>query len=219
MSLFYPLTLACHRLDLFEPKNDAYLFNLSFSFRPTCYPLLIDSIGKCSEDDWLELARPNIIDRMAAYEEDHIEFSILGLVRDPLPDLIKELASNVRQLEVLNARLLSAGCSPAVQRMLEELNETLLGPDLSYELTRADIDAATLPQEESISSCPVSELPELHKKLRDEQQALRGRIREEQQTQRSDDDHATGRRYDYGPAVRTWLRFLARKQLLAELLK
>ncbi|KAJ5937463.1 hypothetical protein N7454_004763 [Penicillium verhagenii] len=160
------------------------------------------SLGECSEDDWLQVARPNILDRMAAYEEDQIEFSILGVVRDPLRDLIRQLAINVRSLQMLNARLTSP-------------RNTVLGPDLSYGLGREEIDAAVVPEMTSSEASPgfAAELEE----LREAQGELRIRIREEQQSQRIDEDHAKGRRYDYGPALRTWLRFLARKQVLAEL--
>ncbi|KAJ5537939.1 hypothetical protein N7494_007418 [Penicillium frequentans] len=170
------------------------------------------SLGECSEDDWLELARPNIAERMAAYEEEQIEFSMLGVVRDPLHDLIQQLAVNVRGLEILNAQLTSPATPVLPDAMLSELTETVLGPDPSYGLSREDIDAA------GISEISSSEFATELRRLRDMQRQLRGRIREEQQIQRSDEDHATGRRYDYGPAVRTWLRFLARKHMLAELL-
>ena len=151
---------------------------------------------------------------MAAYEEDQIEFSILGLVRDPLPDLIQQLAANVRRLEILNERLLSHS------EMGAELNETVLGPDASYGLGRADIDAAVIPESDQAEyqASTIEQLQQHQGALQERQRELRARIREEQQAQRADEDHATGRRYDYGPAVRTWLRFLARKQLLAELL-
>ncbi|KAJ5767930.1 hypothetical protein N7533_000513 [Penicillium manginii] len=164
------------------------------------------AIGECSEqEDWLELARPNILDRMAAYEEEQIEFSILGLVRDPLPDLTQELAVNIRSLEVINKRLMAYGAtdadsSPVSSQPLEALQETLLGPDPFYGLTRFMIDEAVIPEglsEEQSLSC----LLEKQDKLRKAQPGLRGRVREEQQAQDADDDHATGRRYDYGPAI------------------
>jgi ubiquitin carboxyl-terminal hydrolase L5 len=47
---------------------------------------------------------------------------------------------------------------------------------------------------------------------------LRRTVREEQQTQQKDDDYAAGRRFDYGPAIRTWLRFLARKRVIEDLI-
>ncbi|KAJ5930741.1 hypothetical protein N7466_006234 [Penicillium verhagenii] len=175
------------------------------------------SLGECSEDDWLEVARPNILDRMAAYEEDQIEFSILGVVRDPLHDLIRQLAINVRSLQMLNARLTSSATPvlPDGITSLSEFKETVLDSDLSYGLGHEEIDAAVVPEMTSSEASPgfAAELEE----LREAQGELRVRIREEQQSQRIDEDHARGRRYDYGPALRTWLRFLARKQVLAEL--
>ncbi|KAF3403790.1 Ubiquitin carboxyl-terminal hydrolase isozyme L5 [Penicillium rolfsii] len=178
------------------------------------------SIGQCSEDDWLDLVRPNLLDRMAAYEEDQIEFSILGLVRDPLPDLVQQLAVNVRSLEMIHERLLSEGDTTAAATIITGFEATVLGPEPSLALTRTMIDAAEIPEEtvKEYQSCASSQLHEHRQKLSQAQVELRCRVREEQQSQRADDDHATGRRYDYGPAVRTWLQFLARKQVLAELL-
>lgn len=183
---------------------------------------MLTLLGECSDDDWLEVARPNILDRMYAYAEENIEFSILGLVRDPLPDLIQQLAVNVRSLEILNERLMSLeDGAPETEATLLALKETVLGPDPSLALTRADIDAAVVPdaiQAESQNSLS-EQLRQRQRGLTTAQRELRGRIREQQQTQRADEDHATGRRYDYGPAIRTWLRFLARRQLIAELLQ
>ncbi|KAJ5613475.1 hypothetical protein N7528_007129 [Penicillium herquei] len=171
------------------------------------------ALGKCSEDDWLELARPNLLDRMAAYEEGQIEFSILGVVKDPLPDLIQQLAVNVRSLEMSHAQ--TNGKDPNSTETMSELRDLVLGPDPAYGLTRAAIDSAIV--SETIPT-HYPELQQWEQELQTAQRELRLRIQEEQQSQRMDEDHATGRRYDYGPAVRTWLRFLARKQLLSELL-
>lgn len=180
---------------------------------------LLTLSGACSEDDWLKLAMPNIIDRMAAYTEDSIEFSILGVVRDPLSDLVQQLAVNVRSLEIIHDRLLARE-DGALERAanFEALNETAIGPEASLGLTRADIEAAIT--SEGIQICQDPEqLRQYQQELSQAQVGLRGRIQEQQQAQREDEDHATGRRYDYGPAIRMWLRFLARKQLLAELLQ
>lgn len=176
---------------------------------------LLTLVGECSEDDWLELVKPNLLDRMAAYEEEEIEFSILGLVRDPLPDLINDLAANVRTLEILNQRATSL--CPSSDALA--LDETVLGPDPSLSLTREDIDAAVIPQEtlDDYQTCSDEKLQEYQQTISRKQRGLRGRIREEQQSHRSDDEYATGRRFDYGPAVRTWLRRLAQKQQLQEL--
>lgn len=177
---------------------------------------VLTAIGECSEDDWLELAKPNIVDRMAAYEEDQIEFSILGLVRDPLPDLIQRLAINVKSLEILHECFLPQEDVVAAT----STSEMVLGPNESYGLTREQIDAVEVSEAIPAEVPPFKEWQrERWDELRNAQHELRARIREEQQSQRADEDYATGRRYDYGPAIRTWLRLLARKQQLAELLQ
>jgi ubiquitin carboxyl-terminal hydrolase L5 len=158
---------------------------------------------------------------MAAYEEEQIEFSILGLVRDPLSDLVQQLAVNVRSLEMVQERLLSDGDTTAATTTMTSFEGTVIGPEPSLALTRAAIDAAEIPEAtlKGYRSCSPSQLQEHRQTLSQAQGELRSRVREEQQAQRADDDYATGRRYDYGPAVRTWLRFLARKQVLAELIQ
>jgi len=152
---------------------------------------------------------------MAAYEEDQIEFSILGLVHDPLPNLVSDLAVNVRTLEVLNERATTL-CSSTDAL---SLNETVLGPDPSLSLTKEEIDAVVISPEtlNNYQTCSESQLQEYQQTINNRQRELRSRIREEQQSHRSDDEYAAGRRYDYGPAVRWWLRLLARKQELQEL--
>ncbi|KAJ5780891.1 hypothetical protein N7457_006051 [Penicillium paradoxum] len=169
------------------------------------------TLGECSEDNWLEWVKPNLLDRMAAYEEEEIEFSILGLVRDPLPDLVNDLAISVRNLEILNQR--------AIQSTNLLLNETILGPEPSLCLTREEIDAVVIPQEtlDEYQTCSETKVQEYQQTISNGQRELRSRIREEQQSHRSDDEYAAGRRFDYGPAVRTWLRRLAQKQQLQEL--
>lgn len=183
--------------------------------------MLIENQGQCSEDDWLDLVRPNLLDRMAAYEEDQIEFSILGLVKDPLSDLIEQLAVNVKSLEMVHERLKSDGDAAATTTTVASCEGTVIGPEPSLGLTRAVIDEAVIPEatQKEYQSCSTSQLQVHRETLSQAQGELRSRVREEQQSQRADDDYATGRRYDYGPAVRTWLRFLARKQVLAELIQ
>ncbi|GES65578.1 ubiquitin carboxyl-terminal hydrolase [Aspergillus terreus] len=180
------------------------------------------ALGPCTpDDDWLELVRPNIITRMAEYEEGQIQFSILSLARDPLPDLVKKLATNVKSLELLNQRIDSER-EPGSDLGLAEplLENTLLGPDASYGLKRDQIDQATVAPEEveTYQKCSVEEAIQGRKQLALAQTSLRMSIREEQQSHQADEDYAAGRRYDYGPAVRTWVRFLARKRKIEELM-
>ncbi|KAF7590174.1 hypothetical protein BBP40_003195 [Aspergillus hancockii] len=182
------------------------------------------ALGPCMPDeDWLDLVKPNLITRMAEYEEDQIEFSILSLVRDPLLNLVGKLAVNVKCLEVINQHLATQdltrdGSELAFANSI--LENTILGPEQSYDLTREYIDQAMIPVElkETFQACSVKKIVEHQQKLCNEQHEIRAAIRDEQQSQRADDDYAAGRRYDYGPAIRTWVRTLARKGMIESLM-
>ncbi|PWY65044.1 ubiquitin carboxyl-terminal hydrolase [Aspergillus heteromorphus CBS 117.55] len=182
------------------------------------------SLGPCaSGEDWLDLVKPNIRARMQAYEEDQIEFSILSLARDPLPELVGQLATNVKCLEIVHERIGSCTQEPInmgsafAAPMSRDL---IIGPNDSYALTREMVDQVAIPdaQGNEYLTCSMETLVQHRHMLSRVQQDLRASIREEQQSQRADDDYAEGRRYDYGPAVRTWLRFLARKRAIEGLL-
>ncbi|KAL4945338.1 hypothetical protein BDV06DRAFT_40317 [Aspergillus oleicola] len=168
------------------------------------------------DSDWLDLVKSDICARMAAYEEDQIEFSILSLARDPLPDLIGQLASNIRQLLSITKRVQKLTSAEPTMAVLPE--NTLLGPDQSYEVTQEAIEGAHVFEEEGDHSQYSADV--LEKRTIDlaiAQQGLRVEIRDEQQSQRGDEEYAAGRRFDYGPAIRTWLRILARKQVIEDL--
>lgn len=183
---------------------------------------LISGTGPCaSYNDWLDLVKPNIRTRMEEYEEGQIEFSILSLAKDPLIDLVDRLAINVRHLESVNRRLISLkqGESEFNLDLEDRFENTILGPDETFGLTREHIDQAKIPSEleDEHDACSFQDLAENQRQLVAEQKLLRGAIREEQQSLQADDDYAAGRRYDYGPAVRAWMRSLARKRVIGNL--
>lgn len=157
---------------------------------------------------------------MAEYEEDQIEFSILSLVKDPLIDLTDELAANVKCLELviglIDAHKEASSTAEPVASLLEN---TIVGPQPSYALTQECIDRAVIAagQREEYQACSVHALIQHLERLSASQLGLRTTIKEEQQSNQADDDYAAGRRYDYGPAVRLWIRFLARKRMLEDL--
>lgn len=157
---------------------------------------------------------------MAEYEEDQIEFSILSLVRDPTLDHIEKLALNVKLIGTVN-RCLAELEESRLESSLEltGLESTIIGPDASFELTQETIDRVAVPTEEAqrYQTYAVSELLQLRRNLCESQRDLRIAIREEQESRRSDDDYAVGRRFDYGPAIRAWIRFLARKKVIKDL--
>ncbi|KKK15638.1 hypothetical protein P175DRAFT_0512655 [Aspergillus ochraceoroseus IBT 24754] len=182
------------------------------------------ALGDCDPDrDWIDLVKPNILTRMEEYEEGQIEFSVLSLARDPLLDLVDRLAVNIKCLETATKAIdayVGDRVTVGAPSLVSALEGSLLGPDDSYGLTRDAIDRAKIPTEEEkrCADYSMSQLIQYCIELCNAQLQLRATIREEQQSQQSDDDYAEGRRYDYGPAVRTWLRFLARKRVIEDLI-
>lgn len=187
---------------------------------PLTYLSLIDGTGDYSQEDWLDLVKPNILTRMAEYEEDQIEFSILSLAKDPLVDLTSRLAANVKCLETIQQCIETHEEDSSKHELAASvLENTILVPDDSYGLTRDGIDNAvvTAEQMEEYRDCTIDGLIQHLEKLSKTQIELRATIKEEQQSRQADEDYALGRRYDYGPAVRLWVRFLARKRMLESL--
>ncbi|KAL4792312.1 ubiquitin carboxyl-terminal hydrolase [Aspergillus venezuelensis] len=174
------------------------------------------ALGEFEPDsDWLDLVKPDICARMAAYAEDQIEFSILSLARDPLPGLVDQLASNIRQLQSVSKSMQETNSAEA--RAMASLPEnTLLGPDISYQVTLEAIEGKGVSEDDNLQFS-ADDLAKRTIDLATAQQVLRGEIREHQQSQRADEEYAAERRFDYGPAIRTWLRLLARKQVIEDM--
>lgn len=152
---------------------------------------------------------------MAAYEEDQIEFSILSLTKDPSIELIDKLSANVKSLGIVKEHIDADGSAGSAAGLVSSVLENiLLDADASYSLTQESIDHAviTAGEEERYQNSSIDELVQHLQKLSERQIELRASIKEEQQSRQADDDYAAGRRYDYGPAVRTWIRMLARKR-------
>jgi ubiquitin carboxyl-terminal hydrolase L5 len=160
---------------------------------------------------------------MAEYEEDQIEFSILSVAKDPLVELEDKLAVNVKCLEAVNRWLASREeveeTCPGPECPASLLENTILGPDSSFNLARHRIEGVIIPPDREVQYAKASaeELRQHQYRLSNEQRELRASILEEQQSHRADDDYATGRRFDYGPAVRAWIRLLARKRIIESL--
>ncbi|KAI5301373.1 hypothetical protein KEM55_007275 [Ascosphaera atra] len=167
------------------------------------------NLGKC-DDEWLDLATPEIQARMAEYEEDQIEFAVLSVGKDPSISLTSRLCSNIKSLNALDARLSELGSEAAAS---DSENGTLSGPDVSYGVTKAALDEAELlpPTKELLSSSAIAKLREHRSTLAETQRELRASLQEERQSFHADEQYAAQRRHDYSPAVEQWIRILARK--------
>ncbi|EEP82123.1 predicted protein [Uncinocarpus reesii 1704] len=168
------------------------------------------SLGNYDGGDWLGLAKPEIQSRMAEYEEDQIEFSILSLSKDPLDQYVSRLAFNVNRLIAIDEQLLK---HQHHQDAVTSDDATIVGPDLSFGLTQEFLEHATLPEVdiEGYKTMSKEHLLELRKSFSTQQHQARAAVKEEMQAREADNAYAAKRRHDYGPAVQTWLQALLRQ--------
>jgi ubiquitin carboxyl-terminal hydrolase L5 len=170
-------------------------------------------------EDWIYQAKPQIEARMAEYEDGQIEFSILSLVKAPLSGLVSALAENVKSLCALSAHV-EAMESSWQETAASSRNEFATGlgslvsrPDPIYELTQDIIDQAdTLPSVQDVIQKNIERgVLQLWNDLIVAQAGLRTSIREEQLSNRSDQERAASRRFDYGPSVHNVVQLLAQR--------
>lgn len=161
---------------------------------------------------------------MAEYEEGQIEFSILGLVKDPLIDLRTQLATNIKCVATIDEQLSALGISlPDLDGTAATINENSngIGHDPFINIEREEVERADVPGDlrTKYKSATPDELAGYREELVGAQKNIRIMISEEEQSHRADEDYATARRHDYGPAVHTWVRLLARKQVIEKLVE
>ena len=166
------------------------------------------------QDDWLSQAKPDIEARMAQYEEGHIEFAILSLVQDPLLEMIPALAENVKSINALSDRLdfIKPGWKDFVDSLGNDeimgTNDLICSPNLAYGLTQEMLDKTT-PSQTMIDLCDsnvVSEILEQREQLSTKQASLRMSIRDEIQSNQSDEERAAARTCDYGARMQNFVR-------------
>ena len=172
------------------------------------------------QGDWLSQAKPDIEARMAQYEEGHIEFAILSLVRDPLHEMISALAENVKAINVLSARLdivkpeWQDNCEPPTNSEVAGTNSLIRESSLAYGLTQDILDRAALHQAvvDLCHGSVVSDMLRHREQLIAMQADLRMSIREEIQLNQSDEERAAARASDYGARMQNFVRKMRLKQ-------
>ena len=167
------------------------------------------------QDTWLSQVKPDIEARMAQYAEGQIEFAILGLVRDPLLDLVPRLAANMKAILALTRRLEQT--NPDWRRftfMDDEASLPLTAPDTTYCITEEDILLAHLPNGTATlcSSNDIEQIVAQRQQLIAAQASLRQSIREEQQSNQSDHDRVDARSCDYATRLQNFVRKVKTKR-------
>lgn len=161
---------------------------------------------------------------MAEYEEGQIEFSILGLVKDPLIDLKAQLATNIKCIATIDEQLSTFSASlpdPGDTAATVNGNGNHIGHDPFINIEREAVERADVPEDlkTKYKYATPDELAGYREELISAQKDIRIMIGEEEQSHRADEDYAAARRHDYGPAVHTWVRLLARKKVIEGLVE
>ena len=151
---------------------------------------------------------------MAQYEEGQIEFAILSLVRDPLLDMIPALAKNVKAISALSSRL--DVIKPGWEDFFDSsMKNEIIGRDtlsvdagFTYGITQRMLDQAQ-PSQAVIDLCHGNKVPKIlahYGQLITAQVDLRMSIREEMQSNQSDEERAAARTCDYGARMQNFVR-------------
>ncbi|KAL8837371.1 MAG: hypothetical protein Q9170_002542 [Blastenia crenularia] len=175
-------------------------------------------LGMVKSDDWVIQVAPEIESRMAQYEEGQIEFAIMGLVREPLTDLVAALAENVRSLISLEEGLshTQADWKVFLPEFMDDKDAanhaTIMGPCQQYRLDQENIDQAVLPSEleARLASDNVGELLVARQELVTAQAGLRATIGDESKAMQTDNERAASRRNDKGLLAKGLLQVLGK---------
>lgn len=162
---------------------------------------------------------------MAQYEEGQIEFAILSLVRDPLLEMIPALAENVKNINALSTWLdkVNPGwkdfIGSSTDGEIAGINSSISKTNLTYGLTQEMLDRAE-PSLAVMDTCRgnvASGVLGQREQLIATQAGLRMSIREEIQSNESDEERAAARTCDYGARMQNFVRKMkAKEQSLKE---
>ena len=177
------------------------------------------------QGDWLGQAKPDIEARMAQYEEGQIEFAILSLVQDPLREMVHALSENVKAINALSSRLdvIKPGWKDFIHSATNgELSGTvslISKPNLAYGITQETLDEAE-PSQAVADICHSDVADDIlghREQLITMQAGLRMSIKEEMQSNHSDEERAAARTCDYGARMQAFVRKMkVKEQLLKE---
>ncbi|KAF9762510.1 hypothetical protein IL306_003392 [Fusarium sp. DS 682] len=174
--------------------------------------------------DWTSVARPQIEGRMLQYEESQLSFNLLALCQSPLASYSQTIARAAASLRYLhtNTESLSAfkDLISAEKPPLDIEDESQLS---DFNLTKSDIAKAQVPealQEKIKRPCfDTQSAYELHQELVVDVKAAMGEYRSELMAISDDEQRVKGRKKDYGPALHTWVKKLAERGVLEDVIK
>lgn len=176
-------------------------------------------IGPVGSGDWTTVAQSHIHARVLQYEEDQLAFSLLALCQSPLVSHSSAIATATASLRHLHAEV------PSQPAFLEPpVLDFGNGPQLAeFQLKKSDIEDAEVPTsfKDKIAdpSFGVDEARKEHEKLTRDLKVAMGEYRMEMMSIAGDELRVQGRKKDYAPALHKWVKTLAEKGVLENIIK
>ncbi|KPM35759.1 hypothetical protein AK830_g10815 [Neonectria ditissima] len=180
-------------------------------------------LGAVSSGDWTTIARPQIEGRMLQYEESQLSFNLLALCQSPLATHSQAIAIAVASLYHLDTQM--QACSTFTELVAAEPKPLDVDDDsqlAEFNLSKLDIVDARIPEtiRERVSQAEprASDAYALHQDLVVEVKAAIGEFRAELTAIADDEQRVKGRKRDYGPALHAWVKKLAEKGVLEDVI-
>ena len=183
------------------------------------YPQDLGSFTPHDGGDWKHVAVPELMARMAQFDEG-IQYNLMAVTHDPALADQGALASNIKALRVIEGRLDKLAEGWKEMEGAETPKDLLLDTALEFGVSAADVDGAGLAahvQERLCEEDDLLKLLQLRKVVIGQQSVLRASVRDAIVATKADDEKARHRRHDYTAFVRGWLGALAQEEVLADL--
>lgn len=158
---------------------------------------------------------------MAQYEESRMEFAILSLVKDPVINLLSDLAGNVLDIRAVQSQLeeIKPDWRSFIYEGITDSKETqpalVTGPDAGLGLTDAHLSKSQAIQDNQFQLPLASAEDGLtkRKKLITAQQDLKMAIQEEVQSRHLEQEKANARSRDFGAKMQKFARKVQAKKV------
>lgn len=161
---------------------------------------------------------------MLQYEENQLSFNLLGLCQNPLASHSQAIAHAAVSLQHLQAKMQS--CNTFTDHVLAETkpldihNETQLSEFGLKPHSITDMEALSTLEDKILQpGFDAAAAYQLHHELAIELKAAMGEYRAELISIADDEQRVKGRKKDYGPALHKWVKKLAEKGALEDVIK
>ncbi|ODA83386.1 hypothetical protein RJ55_01900 [Drechmeria coniospora] len=181
-------------------------------------------VGPIDSVDWTTTAGIRIQERIQQYDGTQNEFSLLALCRSPLVVLRARIATALAELghfqDQIHGNAMFAELVPLLEGVLDLQNPVELG---EFGLQESDIVEAEVPVSRKMEiwqpGRTMEEAYAMHEELTSVAKSALAKYRQETFALVDDKERVHGRRRDYTPVLYHWMKKLAEKGVLEDVIK